>query len=53
MSSACRSKDLLHTHGLTYHEALKRGRELIELLIASRGANGEALPGPQVFATSA
>lgn len=45
--------DLMHTHGETYEEALQRGRELIDLLIASRRANGEALPEPRVFATSA
>lgn len=45
--------DLMHTHGNTYEEALHRGRELIDLLIASRRARGEALPEPQVFATSA
>ena len=45
--------DLMHTHGETYEEALQRGRELIDLLIASRRANGEALPEPRVFAMSA
>lgn len=45
--------DLMHTHGETYEEALQHGRELIDLLIASRRANGEALPEPRVFATSA
>lgn len=45
--------ELMHTHGETYEEALQRGRELIDLLIASRRANGEALPEPRVFATSA
>lgn len=44
--------ELMHTHGETYEEALQRGRELIELLIESRRARGEALPEPQVFATS-
>lgn len=45
--------DLMHTHGETYEEALQRGRELIDLLIESRRAHGEALPEPRVFATSA
>lgn len=45
--------DLMHTHGDTYEEALQSRRELIDLLIASRRANGEALPEPRVFATSA
>lgn len=44
--------DLMHTHGETYEEALQRGRELIDLLIESRRAQGEALPEPRVFATS-
>jgi antitoxin HicB len=44
--------DLMHTHGETYEEVLQRGRELIELLIASRRVNGEALPEPRVFATT-
>ncbi len=41
--------DLLHTHGETYEEALRRGKELIEALIASRQAHGEPLPEPRVF----
>jgi antitoxin HicB len=42
--------DLVHTHGLTYEEALQRGKELIEGLIAVRQESGEPLPRPRVFA---
>ena len=42
--------DLVHTHGTTYEEALQRGKELIEGLVASRQQHGEPLPRPRVFA---
>jgi antitoxin HicB len=42
--------DLVHTHGVTYEEALQRGKELIEGLVASRRERGEPLPRPRVFA---
>jgi antitoxin HicB len=42
--------DLIHTHGDTYEEALQHGRELLDLLVQSRGERGEALPAPRVFA---
>jgi len=42
--------DLVHTHGATYEEALQQGKELIELLIATRQDSGEPLPQPRVFA---
>ena len=42
--------DLVHTHGATYEEALQRGKELIEGLVASRQQRGEPLPRPRVFA---
>ena len=42
--------DLVHTHGATYEEALQRGKELIEGLVASRQQAGEPLPRPRVFA---
>ena len=42
--------DLVHTHGDTYEEALERGKELIDGLVASRQARGEPLPEPHVFA---
>jgi antitoxin HicB len=42
--------DLTHTHGDTYEDALQRGQELLESLIQSRHAHGEALPEPRVFA---
>ena len=43
--------DLVHTHGTTYEEALQRGKELIEELVASRQEHGEPLPPPQMFAS--
>jgi antitoxin HicB len=42
--------NLVHTHGTTYEEALERGKELIEGLIACRQERGEPLPPPRVFA---
>jgi antitoxin HicB len=42
--------DLIHTHGVTYEEALQRGKELIEGLVACREERGEPLPQPRVFA---
>jgi predicted RNase H-like HicB family nuclease len=44
--------DLVHTHGVTYEEALQRGKELIDGLVASRQQRGETLPRPRVFAGS-
>jgi antitoxin HicB len=41
---------LIHTHGDTYEEALQRGKELIEALVASRKQGDEPLPVPRVFA---
>jgi antitoxin HicB len=42
--------DLVHTHGETYAEAVARGEELLEGLIASRQQHGESLPTPHIFA---
>jgi antitoxin HicB len=42
--------DLVHTHGESYAEAVARGQELLEALIASRQEHGEALPAPHIFA---
>ena len=42
--------DLVHTHGVTYEEAVQRGKELIEGLIACRQERGESLPRPRTFA---
>jgi predicted RNase H-like HicB family nuclease len=42
--------NLVHTHGATYEEALQRGKELIEGLIACRKDSGEPLPHPRMFA---
>lgn len=44
--------DLVHTHGGTYEEALRRGTELIALLVAARRGRDEPLPTPRDFAAS-
>jgi predicted RNase H-like HicB family nuclease len=41
--------DLVHTHGATYAEAVARGEELLEGLMASRQAHGEELPAARPF----
>lgn len=38
------------THGNTYDEAVKNGREVLELLISDAQRNGEPLPAPRVHA---
>lgn len=43
--------NLIHTHGDTYDEALQRGKELLEGLMASRREHGEPLPDPRIFAS--
>ena len=43
---------LVHTHGASYEEALDRGKELIDALVATRTERGESLPLPRVFARS-
>lgn len=45
--------DLVHTHGATHEEALQRGKELVDALIAVRHEAGEPLPAPRVFAAGA
>lgn len=42
--------DLIHTHGATYAEAVARGEELLDGLVAARQARGEDLPAPRPFA---
>lgn len=44
--------DLVHTHGSTYEEAVKNGRELLEGLVESRQQHGEPLPSPRMYATT-
>ena len=39
------------THGETYEEAVKQGRDLIESLIMWAQQDGQPLPEPQVFVT--
>lgn len=43
----------IHTHGDTREEALRRGEELVELLIEGRRARGAPLPEPRPYAVSA
>ena len=38
------------THGETYEEAVRNGREALAALIASAEKHGESLPQPRVFA---
>lgn len=40
-----------HTHGATYEEAVKQGRDLIDSLIMWTLQDGKLLPQPRVFAT--
>ncbi len=42
--------DLVHTHGETYEDALRKGKELITGLVAARKQRGEPLPKPRMFA---
>lgn len=39
-----------HTHGATYEEAVKQGRDLIESLVMWTLQDGKTLPQPHVFA---
>ena len=39
-----------HTHGGTYEEAAKHGREVIDLLVETVRADGKTLPTPKLFA---
>lgn len=41
------------THGDTYEEAAKHGREALDVLIEDLLESGEQLPEPRVFAASA
>ena len=41
--------DLVHTHGATYEEALKRGKDLVHALMTSRQDRGEPLPEPRTY----
>ena len=37
------------THGHTYDEAVKKGREVLEMLVEDAQDNGRTLPAPKVF----
>lgn len=40
------------THGTSYEEAAKNGREVLEMLIESAQEDGEPLPLPRTFASA-
>lgn len=41
------------THGDTYEEAVRNGREVLDLLIEPAREHGEVLPTPQLYAVPA
>jgi antitoxin HicB len=41
------------THGHTYEEAVRNGREVLDLLIESAHDHGETLPTPELYVSSA
>ena len=43
--------ELVYTHGATYEDAVRHGKDLIEGLTAARRASGEPLPSPRMFAS--
>jgi len=38
-----------HTHGETYEDAARKGREVLHMLVESARAEGEPLPAPQTY----
>src|SRR5919202_663035 len=38
-----------HTHGDTYEEAVRKGKEVIHILMESARAEGKPLPSPRTF----
>lgn len=38
-----------HTHGDTYAEAVRKGQEVLHMLVESAQAEGERLPEPRTF----
>ncbi len=43
--------DTAQTHGDTYEEAARNGREVLELLVDTFRVEGRTLPSPQLYAT--
>ena len=41
--------ELCHTYGDTYEEALKNGKEVLQLMIDSSVVEGESLPKANIF----
>ena len=39
-----------HTHGVTYEEAVRKGREVLHMLVESAQMEGEPIPAPHTFA---
>jgi predicted RNase H-like HicB family nuclease len=44
--------DYAQTHGDTYEEAARSGREVLELLVESFQAEGRPLPAPRLYESS-
>ncbi|MEH2456746.1 type II toxin-antitoxin system HicB family antitoxin [Nostoc sp.] len=44
--------EFCHTHGDTYEEAFKNAQEVLEMLIESSLADGQALPEPKTLEKS-
>ena len=40
------------THGDTYEEAVRKGQEVLHILMESAGAEGEPLPSPRTFVSA-
>ena len=38
-----------HTHGSTYEDATRNGREVLDMLVRSAREDGESLPAPRTF----
>ena len=41
-----------HTHGDTYEEAVRKGQEVLHLLMERERAEGEPLPSPRTFVSA-
>jgi antitoxin HicB len=41
-----------HTHGDTYEEAVRKGQEVLHMLIESARAEGEPVPAPRTFVSA-
>jgi predicted RNase H-like HicB family nuclease len=41
-----------HTHGDSYEEAVRKGKEVLHILMESARAEGEPLPSPRTFVSA-